>query len=75
TEEDALVDAIAEPQEAASEPVAQESFEAIDEQSLPEFSEEDALASINEPPLEEEKEDESDLTDLELPEYTEEDAL
>ncbi|MBF4353281.1 hypothetical protein, partial [Vibrio anguillarum] len=41
----------------------------------PEFSEEDALASINEPPLEEEKEDERDLTDLELPEYTEEDAL
>ncbi|OXX75321.1 hypothetical protein B9J87_00435 [Vibrio sp. V19_P1S1T109] len=75
TEEDALADAIAEPQEAVSEPVAQESFEAIDEQSLPEFSEEDALASINEPPLEEEKEDESDLTDLELPEYTEEDAL
>ncbi|MBF4310403.1 hypothetical protein EAY03_11055 [Vibrio anguillarum] len=75
TEEDALADAIAEPQEAASEPVAQESFEAIDEQALPEFSEEDALASINEPPLEEEKEDESDLTDLELPEYTEEDAL
>ncbi|MBF4356597.1 hypothetical protein PL85_09265 [Vibrio anguillarum] len=75
TEQDALADAIAEPQEAASEPVAQESFEAIDEQSLPEFSEEDALASINEPPLEEEKEDESDLTDLELPEYTEEDAL
>ncbi|NAX45015.1 FimV/HubP family polar landmark protein [Vibrio sp. V25_P4S6T154] len=75
TEEDALADAIAEPQEAASEPLAQESFEAIDEQSLPEFSEEDALASINEPPLEEEKEDESDLTDLELPEYTEEDAL
>ncbi|NNN98625.1 hypothetical protein FKQ62_03945 [Vibrio sp. B1-2] len=74
TEEDALADAIAEPQEAASEPVAQESFEAIDEQALPEFSEEDALASINEPPLEE-KEDESDLTDLELPEYTEEDAL
>ncbi|NAW89039.1 FimV/HubP family polar landmark protein [Vibrio sp. V24_P1S3T111] len=75
SEEDALADAIAEPQEAASEPVAQESFEAIDEQALPEFSEEDALASINEPPLEEEKEDESDLTDLELPEYTEEDAL
>ncbi|AQP36524.1 FimV/HubP family polar landmark protein [Vibrio anguillarum] len=75
TEEDALADAIAEPQEAASEPVAQESFEAIDEQALPEFSEEDALASINEPPLEEEKEDERDLTDLELPEYTEEDAL
>ncbi|NAW99139.1 FimV/HubP family polar landmark protein [Vibrio sp. V23_P3S9T160] len=74
TEEDALADAIAEPQEAASEPVAQESFEAIDEQALPEFSEEDALASINEPSLEE-KEDESDLTDLELPEYTEEDAL
>ncbi|WP_340480312.1 FimV/HubP family polar landmark protein [Vibrio anguillarum] len=74
TEEDALADAIAEPQEAASEPVAQENFEAIDEQALPEFSEEDALASINEPPLEE-KEDESDLTDLELPEYTEEDAL
>ncbi|MBT2938165.1 FimV/HubP family polar landmark protein, partial [Vibrio anguillarum] len=73
-EEDALADAIAEPQEAASEPVAQESFEAIDEQALPEFSEEDALASINEPPLEE-KEDGSDLTDLELPEYTEEDAL
>ncbi|MBF4353203.1 FimV/HubP family polar landmark protein [Vibrio anguillarum] len=75
TEEDALADAIAEPQEAASEPVAQESFEAIDEEALPEFSEEDALASINEPPLEEEKEDERDLTDLELPEYTEEDAL
>ncbi|OEF89147.1 hypothetical protein A1QY_04620 [Vibrio anguillarum] len=75
TEEDALADAIAEPQEAASEPVVQESFEAIDEQALPEFSEEDALASINEPPLEEEKEDERDLTDLELPEYTEEDAL
>ncbi|RMZ63520.1 FimV/HubP family polar landmark protein [Vibrio anguillarum] len=75
SEEDALADAIAEPQEAASEPVAQESVEAIDEQALPEFSEEDALASINEPPLEEEKEDESDLTDLELPEYTEEDAL
>ncbi|WP_373433251.1 FimV/HubP family polar landmark protein [Vibrio anguillarum] len=74
TEEDALADAIAEPQEAASEPVAQESFEAIDEQALPEFDEEDALASINEPPLEE-KEDGSDLTDLELPEYTEEDAL
>ena len=75
SEEDALADAIAEPQEAASEPVAQESVEAIDEQALPEFSEEDVLASINEPPLEEEKEDESDLTDLELPEYTEEDAL
>ncbi|OXX54082.1 hypothetical protein B9J80_07560, partial [Vibrio sp. V12_P9A6T4] len=69
SEEDALADAIAEPQETASEPVAQESFEAIDEQALPEFSEEDALASINEPSLEE-KEDESDLTDLELPEYT-----
>ncbi|MBF4284939.1 hypothetical protein EA848_19200, partial [Vibrio anguillarum] len=66
--------AIAEPQEAASEPVAQESFEAIDEQALPEFSEEDALASINEPPIEE-KEDERELTDLELPEYTEQDAL
>ncbi|NOI05922.1 FimV/HubP family polar landmark protein [Vibrio anguillarum] len=71
SEEEALADVIAEPQEAASEPVAQESVEAIDEQALPEFSEEDALASINEPPLEE-KEDESDLTDLELPEYTEE---
>ncbi|MBF4217086.1 FimV/HubP family polar landmark protein, partial [Vibrio anguillarum] len=52
TEEDALADAIAEPQEAASEPVAQESFEAIDEQALPEFSEEDELASISEPALE-----------------------
>ncbi|MDE1356276.1 hypothetical protein L9W73_02985, partial [Vibrio aestuarianus] len=43
---DALADANAELAEESSEPVAQETFEAIDDESLPEFSEEEALASF-----------------------------
>ncbi|MGR5250560.1 hypothetical protein ACPV4Z_19205, partial [Vibrio aestuarianus] len=45
-EQDALADANAELAEESSEPVAQETFAAIDDESLPEFSEEEALASF-----------------------------
>ena len=45
-EQEPLSDANAELAEERSEPVAQETFEAIDDESLPEFSEEEALASF-----------------------------
>ena len=45
-EQEPLSDANAELAEESSEPVAQETFEAIDDESLPEFSEEEALASF-----------------------------
>ncbi|WDS54711.1 FimV/HubP family polar landmark protein [Vibrio aestuarianus] len=60
-EQEPLSDANAELAEERSEPVAQETFEELDDESLPEFSEEEALASFEPEKVSEQESVEEDV--------------